>query len=55
MKEIVQTIAEHPLASGVYGMFLIILADIARGALIGIANALAGRRKHDQKEKEAHE
>ncbi len=52
MKEIVQTIAEHPLASGVYGMFLIVLANIAREAIIGIAMAITGTWKDDQTEEE---
>ena len=56
MQEIVKTISEYPIASGVFGLFIIMLADIVKvtilqGILI-ITSAWERNRQANQNEKE---
>ncbi len=52
MREVILTIAEHPLASGVFGLFIIILAGLVQEtvnyAIYCIANTIAGNRIRQQ-------
>ncbi len=59
MAEIVKTISEYPIASGVFGLFIIMIADIVKAtilqAIILIEEAKTERKKQqpaDQTETE---
>lgn len=49
MAEIVKTISEYPIASGVFGLFIIIIADIVKATILQAILIIEGARTERRK------
>lgn len=49
MAEIVKTISEYPIASGVFGLFIIIIADIVKATILQAIIIIEGARTERMK------
>lgn len=49
MEEIVKTISEYPIASGVFGLFIIIIADIVKATILQAIIIIEGARTERMK------
>lgn len=49
MAEIVKTISEYPIASGVFGLFIIMIADIVKATILQAILIIEGARTERRK------